>query len=109
MRPWPWGRRAAPGPCDNLDRDERDGAGVSALEFGLLVLAGVGAGLTGSIAGLASLISYPALLAAGVPPVTANVSNTVALVLNSVGSFSASRPELTGQGLHSFRHPVSSL
>jgi uncharacterized membrane protein YfcA len=71
---------------------------VSALEFGFLVLAGIGAGLTGSIAGLASLISYPALLAIGLPPVTANVTNTVSLVLNSVGSVSASRPELTGQG-----------
>jgi uncharacterized membrane protein YfcA len=70
---------------------------MSALEFGFLVLAGIGAGLTGSIAGLASLISYPALLAVGIPPVTANVTNTVALVLNSVGSVSASRPELTGQ------------
>jgi uncharacterized membrane protein YfcA len=70
---------------------------VSPLEFGFLVLAGVGAGLTGSIAGLASLISYPALLAVGIPPVTANVTNTVALVLNSVGSVSASRPELQGQ------------
>jgi uncharacterized membrane protein YfcA len=71
---------------------------VSVLEFGFLVLAGIGAGLTGSIAGLASLISYPALLAVGIPPVTANVTNTVALVLNSVGSVSASRPELAGQG-----------
>jgi uncharacterized membrane protein YfcA len=70
---------------------------MSALEFGFLVLAGIGAGLTGSIAGLASLISYPALLAVGIPPVTANVTNTVALVLNSVGSVSASRPELAGQ------------
>ncbi len=71
---------------------------MSALEFGFLVLAGIGAGLTGSIAGLASLLSYPALLAVGLPPVTANVTNTVALVLNSVGSVSASRPELRGQG-----------
>lgn len=71
---------------------------MSVLEFGLMVLAGIGAGLTGSIAGLASLISYPSLLAVGVPPVTANVTNTVALVLNSVGSVSASRPELSGQG-----------
>ena len=74
------------------------GAPVSALEFALLVVAGIGAGLAGSIAGLASLISYPALLATGLPPVTANVTNTVALVLNGVGSVSASRPELTGQG-----------
>jgi uncharacterized membrane protein YfcA len=62
-----------------------------------LVLAGFGAGLTGSVAGLASLISYPALLALGLPPVTANVSNTVALVFNSVGSVWGSRPELVGQ------------
>jgi uncharacterized membrane protein YfcA len=71
---------------------------VSVWEFGLLVLAGMGSGLIGSIAGLASLISYPALLAAGLPPVTANVTNTAALVLTGVGSVSASRPELKGQG-----------
>ena len=71
---------------------------MSVLTWLLLVLAGVGAGLTGSIAGLASLVSYPALLATGLPPVTANVTNTVALVLTSVGSVSASRPELAGQG-----------
>ena len=71
---------------------------MTPLEFALLVLAGIGAGLTGSIAGLASLISYPSLFAVGIPPVTANVTNTVALVLNSVGSVSASRPELQRQG-----------
>ena len=70
---------------------------MSVLEWLLLVLAGLGAGLSGSIAGLASLVSYPALLATGLPPVTANVTNTVALVLTSVGSVSASRPELAGQ------------
>ena len=63
-----------------------------------LVLAGIGAGLTGSIAGLASLVSYPAVLATGLGPVSANVTNTVALVCSSVGSVSASRPELAGQG-----------
>jgi uncharacterized membrane protein YfcA len=71
---------------------------MSLLEFVLLVMAGIGAGLVGSVAGLASLISYPALLATGIPPVAANVTNTVALVLNSVGSVSASVPELRGQG-----------
>jgi uncharacterized protein len=62
-----------------------------------LSLAGVGAGLTGSMAGLASLISYPALLAVGLSPVGANVSNTVALVFSSVGSVWGSRPELIDQ------------
>ena len=70
---------------------------MSPLEFALLVVAGVGAGLTGSVAGQASLVSYPALLAAGVPPLTANMTNTVAVVLNGVGSVSASGPELKGQ------------
>jgi uncharacterized protein len=62
-----------------------------------LVLAGIGGGLSGSVAGLASLVSYPALLAVGLPPVTANVSNTVALVFSTAGSMWGSRPELTGQ------------
>jgi len=44
------------------------------------------------------LISYPALLAAGLAPVTANVTNTVALVFSSIGSVTGSRPELQGQG-----------
>ncbi|QJY50205.1 sulfite exporter TauE/SafE family protein [Pseudonocardia broussonetiae] len=63
----------------------------------LLVLAGVAAGLSGSIAGLASLFSYPALLAVGLPATTANVTNTVALAFSTVGQVAGSRPELSGQ------------
>jgi hypothetical protein len=77
---------------------------VTAAGFGLLVAAGVAAGLAGSVAGLASLISYPALLAAGIPPVTANMTNTVSMSLLAVGSVSASRPELTGQRRRLLRH-----
>jgi uncharacterized membrane protein YfcA len=68
-----------------------------------LLLAGFGGGLAGSIAGIASLVSYPALLALGLSPVAANVSNTVALVFNSVGSVSSSRPELAGQRRRGWR------
>ena len=63
-----------------------------------LALAGVAGGLTGSIAGLASVATYPAMLVVGLPPVTANVTNTVALVFNGIGSVWGSRPELNGQG-----------
>jgi uncharacterized protein len=70
---------------------------VSAVDVLLLVCAGVGAGLTGSIAGLASLISYPALLAVGLGPIAANVTNTTALVFSTLGSTLGSRPELEGQ------------
>ncbi|TKV60363.1 sulfite exporter TauE/SafE family protein [Nakamurella flava] len=71
---------------------------MTLLSFLLLVLAGVGGGLTGSIAGLASLVTFPALLAVGLPPVAANVTNTVGLVFTGVGSFLGSRKELRGQG-----------
>jgi len=67
-------------------------------EFALLLLAGVAAGLTGAVTGLASVISYPALLAAGLSPVIANVTNTVALVFSGLGSTMGGRPELRGQG-----------
>src|SRR3954454_3428086 len=68
------------------------------MDWAFLVAAGVLGGLTGSIAGLASVATYPALLIVGLPPVTANVTNTVALVFNGVGSITGSRPELAGQG-----------
>jgi uncharacterized protein len=70
---------------------------VTAAEILLLFAAGVGGGLAGSIAGLASVTTYPALLLVGLPPVTANVTNTVSLVFNAVGSVWGSRPELRGQ------------
>jgi uncharacterized protein len=62
-----------------------------------LAAAGIAGGLTGSIAGLASVATYPALLLVGLPPVTANITNTVALVFNGIGSVWGSRPELAGQ------------
>lgn len=70
---------------------------MSVAEFALLLVAGIAGGLFGTIAGLASLATYPALLAVGLSPVTANVTNTVALVFTGIGSVLSSRPELTGQ------------
>src|SRR4051812_9914462 len=82
---------------------------MSAGDWLLLVVAGVTGGLAGSIAGLASLTTYPALLAVGLGPVAANVTNTVALVFSSAGSVSGSRPELTGQGARVRRLGVAAL
>ena len=72
---------------------------MSGLELLLLVCAGLLGGLAGSIAGLASVITYPALLAVGLGPVAANVTNTVSLVFSGVGSILGSRPELEGQAV----------
>lgn len=60
-----------------------------------LLLAGVVAGLTSSMAGLASIVSYPVLLSLGLPPVTANVTNTAALIFTGVGTTLSQRPELS--------------
>lgn len=70
---------------------------MDAASTGLLLLAGVASGLAGSVAGLASLFSYPALLAVGLPPIVANVTNTVAMFSTTVGSAAGSRAELRGQ------------
>ncbi|MDS1115806.1 sulfite exporter TauE/SafE family protein [Gordonia westfalica] len=59
---------------------------MSLTDLALLVVAGFGAGLIGYITGLASIVSYPALLAVGLTPIAANVTNTVALVAVGVGS-----------------------
>jgi uncharacterized membrane protein YfcA len=64
---------------------------------GLLAGAGLLAGGVNAVAGGGSLISFPALLAAGYPAVTANVTNTVALFPGYAGSVAGGRPELDGQ------------
>lgn len=65
--------------------------------IGLLV-AGFAAGAINAVAGGGSLISFPALLAAGYPAKTANVTNTVALWPGYVGGSLGYREELRGQG-----------
>jgi hypothetical protein len=63
----------------------------------ILLAAGVLGGLASTIASVASVVSYPILLALGLPPLSANVTNTMSLVLTGVGSVLGSRPELAGQ------------
>ena len=63
----------------------------------LLVVAGFLAGAVNAIAGGGSLISFPALLAAGLPPVSANVTNAVALLPGYLGGSVGYRRELQGQ------------
>ena len=49
-------------------------------EVAAVVAAGFGAGIATASIGVASRVSFPVLVAIGVPPVTANASNTVGLV-----------------------------
>ena len=65
---------------------------------GALVLgAGAVAGAINAVAGGGTLISYPALLAAGLSPITANVTSSVGLLTGYAGGSLAYRRELEGQ------------
>jgi uncharacterized membrane protein YfcA len=64
----------------------------------LLAVAGVLAGVVGTAGGITSLISYPALLLAGVPAFGANIANCIAVAACWPGSAVASQPELAGRG-----------
>lgn len=63
----------------------------------VLALTGLAAGIVSTVAALASLVSYPVLLALGLPPLAANVTNTVSLCFAGIGAAAGSRPELAGQ------------
>ena len=67
------------------------------LEAVAVLLAGAAAGTINTVVGSGTLITFPTLLALGVPPVTANVSNTIGLVPGSVSGAIGYRRELEGQ------------
>lgn len=67
------------------------------LRVATLVAAGFAGGTIGTAGAITSLVSYPALLAVGVPPLVANVTNLVAAVCLWPASALASRRELEGQ------------
>jgi uncharacterized membrane protein YfcA len=60
--------------------------------------AGILAGIANTVAGGGSLLSYPALLATGLSPLAANVTNTVGLVPGYLTGSHGYRAELSGQG-----------
>ncbi|MBI0376261.1 sulfite exporter TauE/SafE family protein [Streptomyces albiflaviniger] len=64
----------------------------------LVLLAGVAAGALNAIGGGGTFVALPALVAAGLPPVTANASSTVALVPGSVASAWVYRRDLAPVG-----------
>jgi len=82
---------------------------VSPLEAILVGLAGVAAGTINTVVGSGTLITFPTLIAFGVPPVTANVSNTIGLVPGSVSGVVGYRRELVGQRPRVLRIGVASL
>ena len=68
---------------------------MSSVVFILLLLGiGILAGIISAAAGLASLVSYPSLLALGLPPVMANVTSAFSTITSSYSSVFSSFKEL---------------
>jgi len=70
---------------------------VTTWEALLVLLAGVAAGGVNAVVGAGTLVTFSTLVAIGIPPLTANVSNTVGLAAGSVASSVGYRPELGQQ------------
>ena len=63
-----------------------------------ILAAGLAAGAVNTVVGSGTLITFPVLLATGLPPVTATVSNALGLVPGSISGALGYRAELAGQG-----------
>ena len=70
---------------------------MTALDAMLVCVAGVAAGTFNTIVGSGTLITFPTLLAIGLTPISANVSNTVGLAPGSLVGAYGYRLELAGQ------------
>ena len=71
---------------------------LSGFEIVLIGLAAVAAGLTNALAGGGTLITFPTLVALGIPEIGANITNTVALCPGYLGGVIAQKQSLRGQG-----------
>jgi uncharacterized membrane protein YfcA len=70
---------------------------LSAADHLLAALAALGAGVVNAVAGGGTLITFPSLVALGVPSVRSNITNTVALCPAYFGGAFAQRRDLAGQ------------
>jgi uncharacterized membrane protein YfcA len=82
---------------------------LSWLELLALLGAGAAAGLINTVVGSGTLVTFPVLLAFGVPPVVANISNTVGLTPGSLSGVLATRTDLAGQRTRLLRFGAASL
>jgi uncharacterized membrane protein YfcA len=82
---------------------------VTFLQMVAVLLAGMAAGTINVVVGSGTLMTFPTLLAFGVPPVTANVSNTIGLVPGVASGVVGYRRELRGQRARSIRLGSASI
>ncbi|MFZ6027837.1 MAG: sulfite exporter TauE/SafE family protein [Chloroflexota bacterium] len=66
-------------------------------QYILVALAAVGAGLVNALAGGGTLITFPTLIAMGLPSIHSNMTNTVALLPGYLGGIIGQKKDLQGQ------------
>lgn len=71
--------------------------GPEILTYAWVAVAALAAGIVNALAGGGTLLSFPALVAVGVPPILANVTNSVALCPGYLGGALAQSRDLRGQ------------
>lgn len=79
------------------------------IECVVIVLAGTGAGIINTVVGSGTLLTFPVLLWAGLPPVAANVANNIGLAPGSVSGAVGYRKELSGSRRRVARFSVAAL
>jgi uncharacterized membrane protein YfcA len=70
---------------------------MTTVDYVYVALAALAAGAINAVAGGGSLITFPTLVAVGLPPVVASITNTVALCPGYLGATLSQRRDLVGQ------------
>src|SRR5690242_18299681 len=98
-------------PGHSIRRHRKSDAGdlMDLFHVALLLIAGVIGGTISTVIGGASIITFPVLLATGIPPVTAVISNTVALVPGNLVATVYDRAQLPPLGRSFIRLVAASV
>ncbi len=83
----------------NVKRCEDEKSIMSGFDLFVVGLAATAGGAVNALAGGGTLITFPVLTAVGVPAVSANITNTVALCPGYLGAAFAQMKDLRGQSL----------
>jgi uncharacterized membrane protein YfcA len=82
---------------------------VGSGEIVAILAAAVAAGAINAVVGSGSLITFPTLLAFGIPPVVANISNNIGIVPGNISGVYGYRRELAGQRRRLIRLGIASF
>lgn len=83
---------------------------VAFIDMAIVAGASFAAGAINAVAGGGTLMTFPVLVAVGIPPLTASVTNTVAMGPGYFGAALAQRRDLEGQGRRAaYLLPVAAL